>query len=102
MSTQEIVDNPALRRFELVEDGHTAFLIYERLGDSIRLVHTEVPSALRGKGVGSKLVAATLRWAEQNNLRVIPLCPFVIEYLKAHTEHLQIVDEKYRNVVRES
>lgn len=98
----DVIDNPALHRFELHEDGETAFLMYEKITDSIRLIHTEVPASLRGKGIGSKLVAGVLRWAEQNKRKVIPICPFVISYLKTHPEHLEVVDESYRNLVRGS
>ena len=101
MLHSEVVDNPTLNRFELHEDGKIAFLIYERVGGSVRLIHTEVPSSLRGQGIGSKLVAGVVRWAEHNKKKVIPLCPFVIEYLKTHPKHLDIVDENYRHLIQE-
>lgn len=100
MPSADVVENPTLHRFELQEDGQIAFLIYERMADSVRLIHTEVPLALRGKGVGSKLVAGVIHWAEHNKQKVIPLCPFVIDYLRRHPENLEIVDEKYRSSVQ--
>ncbi len=57
----EVKDNPAASRFEMASGGAVAFVEYERTGDGrIALVHTEVPEALSGKGVGSKLVSGTL------------------------------------------
>jgi len=88
LSNAEIIDNVALHRFELHELGETAFLVYERMPPALRLIHTEVPVALRGKGIGSRLVAGVIKFAKQNGLKVVPLCPFVIEFLKGHPEHL--------------
>jgi uncharacterized protein len=96
MPESAIVDNAALHRFELHQDGEIAFLLYQRSKNSLRLIHTEVPDALRGKGVGSKLVSDVLRLAENSHLTVIPSCPFVADYLKGHPEYVSIVDPEYR------
>src|SRR4051812_20566337 len=53
-------DNRAKTRFELVVDGATAFVVYERTDRALRLVHTEVPEHLRNRGVGTALVEAAL------------------------------------------
>lgn len=95
MADSEIIDNPELRRFELQDAAGTAFLIYEKTGDSMRLIHTEVPSVLRGKGIGSRLIEGVLKVAERKNMKVIPLCPFVVDYIKAHPEHLGLVAENH-------
>lgn len=100
MTDSEITDNLPLHRFELHERGETAFLLYERTPGAVRLIHTEVPQALRGKGVGSRLVAGVINLIQQNGFKAIPLCPFVIEYLKRHPERLDIVDEKYGSIVQ--
>src|SRR5579885_2795838 len=100
MPQSEILENSALHRFELHEAGETAFLSYEKSSGSYRLIHTEVPSALRGKGVGTKLVQGVLQLIEQKKLKVIPQCPFVIDQLKAHPQYLGAVDEKYKYLVQ--
>ncbi len=56
----QVKDNPATSRFEMGSGDSTAFVEYRRAGDRIALLHTEVPEALSGKGVGSKLVSGTL------------------------------------------
>jgi uncharacterized protein len=66
MLPAEISDNTALHRFELHVDGEVAVVVYEKAGDLLRLIHTEVPESLEGKGVGSKLVGAVLRFAQEN------------------------------------
>ena len=92
----EISDNAALHRFELHVHGETAVLVYERTGHLLRLVHTEVPQILEGQGVGSKLVRAVLQFAQENSLNVVPLCPFVAQYMKRHPEYSAIVDPPHR------
>jgi uncharacterized protein len=96
MLPPEISDNTALHRFELHVSGETAVLVYEKAGDLLRLIHTEVPQSLEGKGVGSKLVSAVLGFAQGNNLSVVPLCPFVAQYMKRHPEYSAIVDPPHR------
>lgn len=95
MAEPEIVDNRALNRFELHADGEIAFILYSRAQNSIRLIHTEVPDSLRGKGIGSALVKGVLRLAEQQKLSVVPACPFVAQYLKRHPECATIVDPQH-------
>lgn len=38
--------------------------------------HTEVHSSMEGKGVGKQLLAAAVKYARENNLKIVPLCPY--------------------------
>ncbi|WP_241671587.1 GNAT family N-acetyltransferase [Dankookia rubra] len=55
-----VSDNPAMHRFEMMSGDAVAFVEYQRVGGHIILTHTEVPEAMSGQGVGSKLVAGVL------------------------------------------
>lgn len=57
----------------------------------IYLTHTEVPVQLEGKGVGSQLVEKVLKDIERQELRLVPLCPFVAGYIKKHPDWRRIV-----------
>lgn len=46
-----VTDNREAHQFELTVDGQTSVLIYERRPHALALVHTEVPPALRGRGL---------------------------------------------------
>jgi uncharacterized protein len=81
---RSVTDNPGRSRFELSEDGATAFLLYERTNDTLTLIHTEVPTALRGRHIGEALVEAALRAARSEGLRIIAVCPFVTAYMRRH------------------
>ena len=83
-SQLDVSDNRALSRFELIVDGHTAFLAYERTTDSLTLIHTEVPPELRGRHLGETLVEAALDIARSEGLRVSVVCPFARAYLRRH------------------
>ncbi|MGB3143769.1 MAG: GNAT family N-acetyltransferase [Maribacter sp.] len=87
----EIVDNPEKKRYEATVEGAMARIEYIKAQDKIYLTHTEVPQALEGKGVGSKLVSKVLEDIDQQGLTLIPLCPFVALYLKRHPEWKRLV-----------
>lgn len=84
-------DNTARHRFELEVDGHVAFSNYRREGGTLTILHTEVPSALGGRGVGSALVRGLLDIARAQGLKVKPLCPFVSAYIGKHPEYADLL-----------
>lgn len=84
-------DNTERHQFELDVNGYIAFIAYQKNNNTITLIHTEVPEALGGKGVGSVLVQKTLDYIEANQQKVIPVCPFVQSYIKKHPEWQRIV-----------
>jgi hypothetical protein len=84
-------DNPALERFELEVDGHAAYLYYRLEPGVITLVHTEVPPALGGRGVGSTLARGALDAIRAKGLKVIAKCPFVAAYMGKHPEFNDLV-----------
>ena len=86
MTDDTVSVNEDLNRFESIVDGHLAFLRYEKDGGRIVLAHTEVPSELEGRGVGSALARAALDYARKNDLAVVPRCPFVKAYLERHPQ----------------
>lgn len=64
--------------FEALEDGKQAGqMTYTWAGDSQFIIdHTEVSEDFAGKGVGKKLLMATVEFARKSNVKIIPLCPF--------------------------
>lgn len=82
--SSNIVDNTTQSRFELTVEGQTAVLVYERTPDELRLIHTEVPPALRGRGLAEELVKAALERGRADGLRIVAICPYVRAYLRKH------------------
>jgi predicted GNAT family acetyltransferase len=87
----EVTDNAALSRYEMVVDGATAFVAHVRHGDRLTLVHTEVPQALGGRGIGSALATAVLEDVRSRGLRVVPECEFIAAFIERHPEFADLV-----------
>ena len=82
-----ITDASARERYEAHLDGELAGVLEYRLKRGrIALIHTEVLPVHEGRGVGSALVRFALDDARRRELRVIPTCPYVQEYLTRHPE----------------
>jgi predicted GNAT family acetyltransferase len=90
-SSVAISNNSARHRFEASIDGKLAFLDYRVTAPVLTLLHTEVPTAMRGHSIGGKLTAAALEFARRERLRVNPLCPFVAGYIRRHPEYADLV-----------
>jgi uncharacterized protein len=77
-----ITDNREAHQFELIIDGQTSVLLYERRPRALALLHTEVPPALRGRGLATKLAEAAVNAARAEGLEVVAVCPFVRAFLR--------------------
>ena len=63
--------------FFIEEEGkRLAALTYTVAGSRVILDHTDIDDALRGTGAGRKLVAAAVDWAREEEVKLMPLCPF--------------------------
>jgi predicted GNAT family acetyltransferase len=91
----EVRDNPARSRFEMASGGAVAFVECERTGGGrIALLHTEVPEALSGQGVGSKLVRGVLDALRAEGAKVVPRCGFVAAYVGRHPEYRDLLADE--------
>lgn len=94
MEKYELIDNAPAECYEFHIDGRVVRLEYEKVSHGeILLTHTEVPSVLQGRGIGSALIGAALADIERKGLKVIPLCGFVSAYLRRHPQWMRIVPE---------
>jgi predicted GNAT family acetyltransferase len=85
-----VLDNVERSQFEILQDGHVARLKYRLSGDVLELIHTEVPSALEGRGFGSRLAKHALDYAAENSFLVKPTCPFVRGFIDRHREYARL------------
>jgi len=86
-----VTHNEETYRFEAGIDGLRAFITYSRFPGRIVFTHTEVPQPLEGQGVAAKLARVALDFARANNLRVVPLCPYVSSFIRKHPEDQDLV-----------
>lgn len=84
-------DNPAESRFEAQVGDDLAIAQYVRRPGQIAFTHTVVPTALEGRGIGSRLVRAALDHAKAEGLAVVPSCQFVAAYIRRHPEYQTLV-----------
>lgn len=89
MNIEEIalVNNTVLNRFEIPINGEVAFMEYQIQGAKIILVHTEVPGALQGQGIGAILVKKVMQWLKKRTYRMVPFCPYILQFLKKNPEY---------------
>ena len=79
-------------RLDMRAGDEVAFITIRLRGSVLSLIHTEVPTALQGKGVGKALVRAALDYARAHRMTVKPFCPFVARYIRRHPEFQDLVD----------
>lgn len=75
-------------------DGLTAVTEYRRKPGRIIFIHTEVPHALEGKGVGNMLARAALDYARREGLRVVAYCPFISAFIRRHSEYQDLLYDR--------
>jgi predicted GNAT family acetyltransferase len=92
-----VVDDPTEERFVLAEDGQEAELIYEAKDNELILIHTEVPEALGGRGIGGQLVRAAIRRAEATGETVVPWCPYARKWLRDHPDAITGITIDWRD-----
>lgn len=69
-----------------------ALMTYSKAGaDKIIVDHTEVDPSLKGEGVGRKLVFASVKYARENNLKIIPLCPFAKAEFEKNADYADVL-----------
>ena len=86
--------NAEAHDLEMNVDGNIAIIEYELSDGILKLIHTEVPPVLEGKGVGSAIVLKALNFAKENNYKIVPICPFVQAYLKRHPQWNEIINPR--------
>lgn len=92
-------------KFERNQRDHQAFDLYEGeekkgemevgIRDHLMTVyHTEVFSGGEGKGWAKLMLDAMVAHARENNLKVLPLCPYVLAQFKRHPDEYADIWEK--------
>ena len=86
-------DNAKARRFELDLEGEPAVSYYRLEPGVITFTHTEVPAALRERGIASRLMAGALDEVRRWGLEVVPQCPFVATFIARHKEYRELLKD---------
>jgi hypothetical protein len=81
-----VTHNADRHRYELPTDHGLAIAVYRQQGDSRVFTHTEVPPEDEGKGLGAEVVRAALEDTRRQGLKIVPLCSFVVAFVRRHPE----------------
>lgn len=79
-----VIDNHACHRYELEIDGQVVFSDYRRDGDVVALTHVEAPVELRGTGAAGRLMDGIMRIAEDEKLKIRPVCSYAVAWMQRH------------------
>ena len=75
-------------------DKNIGLMTYKKLSDGIIMIdHTEVDSNRRGEGIGENLVAEGVKYARENNLKIVPTCPFAKAEFDKHDEYQDVLSK---------
>lgn len=80
-----VVDNSAAGRFELVEQGHTAWASYRRDAGTLYIDYVFSPEALRGQGTAGRLMQGIVDEARSSALQIVPICGYAASWLRRHS-----------------
>ncbi len=87
----DVSRNTEASRFELEIDGHTAFVDYRPADNHLALVHTEVPSALGGQGVGTRLAKGTFDLLRRSGEKVELRCDFLRRFVEKNPDYRDLL-----------
>lgn len=91
----KIRENIEKKRFETEVENKIALIEYIRAEDKMYLTHTEVPTELEGKGIASSMAKQVLQQIKDENLKLVPICPFIASYIRRHPEWKEILAKGY-------
>jgi predicted GNAT family acetyltransferase len=98
-----ITDAPDSRRYEARVGGELAAIAeYLPAEGTVVFTHTEVFDGFEGRGVASALIRSALDDVRRKELSVLPVCPFVAQFVERHPEeYADLVHEVRSRPVRD-
>ena len=92
-----VLDDRQASRFELHVDGEVlGYLVYERAGDVVSFLEVTTDLSRAGEGLGLLLVRRALDAVAAGGLSVLPVCPFVRDFIQRHPVYLDMVPAEDR------
>jgi predicted GNAT family acetyltransferase len=77
MQISDLIQDHYAKQFYLTADGHKAFIDYSLGNGQYQLLYSEVPAALRGRGIGKVLVERTFEAIKAEGKTAVAKCGFV-------------------------
>ena len=93
LSKLEVTHNPTENRFETWVEGYQSKLDYIQDGKNFVITHVGVHPEIRGQGIAGKIVEASLAYARENSLRVIPMCSYAATYIRRNPQYAELTNQ---------
>lgn len=78
-------------RYEIDEQGETAYADYRRTGERLYVDYVFSPPALRGTGASGRLMAALSADVRAKGLKITPICGYAAAWLRRSSEFRDLV-----------
>lgn len=85
-----ITDNATQHRYELVEQGQTAYADYRLNAGRLYIDYVFSPPALRGAGTAGRLMAGVAADAREKGLKITPICGYAAAWLSRHPDYADL------------
>lgn len=79
-----VTDNTAEGRYELIEEGQTAYADYRREAGRLYIDYVFSPVPLRGKGTSDRLMRGVQADAKAKGEEIVPICGYAATWLRRH------------------
>ena len=86
-----ISDNAVRNRYELQEQGLTAYADYRRDGRRLYIDYVFAPAPLRGKGTSDRLMHGVAAAAREAGMKITPICGYAATWLRRHREYTDLL-----------
>ena len=87
----QVTDNQPRGRFELEEQGQTAYADYRRDGERLYIDYVFSPPPLRGTGTSDRLMHGVAAAAKEDGARIVPICGYAATWLRRHREYADLL-----------
>jgi predicted GNAT family acetyltransferase len=89
----EVTHNPENHTFEVWIDGQLSKLDYIQDAKNFVITHVGVYPGHRGQGIAGKIVEASLQYAREQSLRVVPMCSYAAAYIRRNPKHIELTEQ---------
>ncbi len=94
-SSPPVQHNTDASRFEIpLREDVLAIVEYRQVRRKLVILHTEVPDGYEGKGLASRLTRTILGYAREQQLTVVPYCPYARAFINRHPEYQDLLKSR--------
>lgn len=75
----------------LIDSRKIGLIDYNQNNNTIYITHTEVDPTYEGQGIAGQMTKVILKYADDNSLKVVPICPYTKIYIDRHPEYQHLL-----------